>query len=150
MSRALPTRLSLLVAAFAISTTTLLPQEKGKVVAYVPNWIDLESFSKTIEFDKITHINIAFENPTNDQGDLSYHQKNDLLITAAHAHNVKILVSIGGGSASGNRTTHTRISLRNIPTPIEPIRSAKQSGTTVSRPSKPRPGTPSTKSSPAS
>ena len=81
---------------------------KEKVVAYVPNWIDLESFSKTIEYAKITHINVAFENPTNDQGDLSFHKNNDILIAAAHDHQVKILVSIGGGSASGNKTLKAR------------------------------------------
>ena len=32
-------------------------------------WI-WKSFSETIDYGKITHINIAFENPTNEQGDL--------------------------------------------------------------------------------
>src|SRR5882757_1794968 len=81
---------------------------KPMVVAYVPNWVDLESFSETIDYAKITHINIAFENPTNEQGDLSFHKNDDILIAKAHANNVKILVSIGGGGASGNKTLQAR------------------------------------------
>ena len=63
---------------------------------------------ETIDFAKITHINIAFENPINDRGDLSFHKKNDVLIAKAHERNVKVLVSIGGGSASGNKTLKAR------------------------------------------
>ena len=70
--------------------------------------MDLKSFSETIDYAKITHINIAFENPTNDHGDLSFHKKNDILIAKAHANNVKVLVSIGGGAASGNKTLKAR------------------------------------------
>ena len=83
-------------------------QAQEKVVAYVPNWVNLTSFSETIAYSKITHINIAFENPSNDSGDLSFHEKDDVLIAKAHANNVKILVSIGGGAASGNKTLQSR------------------------------------------
>ena len=40
--------------------------------------------------------------------DLSFHRKDDILIAKAHANNVKVLVSIGGGSASGNKTLKAR------------------------------------------
>jgi GH18 family chitinase len=73
-----------------------------KVVAYIPNWIDLNEFSKTIDFAKLTHINIAFENPINDEGDLSFTAGNAVLIEKARAIKVKVLLSIGGGSASGD------------------------------------------------
>jgi chitinase len=79
-----------------------------KVVAYVPNWIDLETFSATIDYQKLTHIDIAFSNPKNAEGDLSYDKKNDILITRAHAAGVKVLLSIGGGSASGDKTLKAR------------------------------------------
>jgi chitinase len=93
----------------SIVTLTAPPlQAKQKVVAYVPNWIDLKAFSETIDYAKITHINIAFENPTNERGDLSFNKKNDILIAKAHANGVKILVSIGGGSASGNKALQAR------------------------------------------
>ncbi|MES2661179.1 MAG: glycosyl hydrolase family 18 protein [Verrucomicrobiota bacterium] len=78
------------------------------VVAYVPNWIDLEQFSKTIGYSKLTHINIAFENPEDAGGKLSFNPQNTALITRARAKNVKILVSIGGGSASSDEEMRTR------------------------------------------
>jgi GH18 family chitinase/enterochelin esterase-like enzyme len=81
---------------------------QSKVVAYVPNWIDLTSFVNDIDYARVTHINIAFENPVNDNGDLSFNSKNEVLIAKAHANHVKILVSIGGGSASGDKTLRSR------------------------------------------
>jgi len=78
------------------------------VVAYVPNWGDVRRLAGAIDYDKLTHINIAFENPTDDTGTLSFDKKDDLLITKAHAKNVKVLISIGGGSASGDKTLLAR------------------------------------------
>lgn len=98
-------RLAVAAALFGLAT----PLEAGeKVVAYVPNWVDLESFSATIDFAKLTHIDIAFENPTGDAGDLSFHKTNDVLIRKAHDKGVKVLVSIGGGAASGDKKLQAR------------------------------------------
>ena len=106
MNGASPRHLVFIAAILISITEPVLAKEK--IVAYVPNWVDLKSFSETIDYAKITHINIAFENPINDRGDLSFHQKDEILITKAHANNVKILVSIGGGSASGNKALQAR------------------------------------------
>ncbi|RYG35298.1 glycosyl hydrolase family 18 [bacterium] len=76
------------------------PQARKFVVAYVPNWIELEAFVQTIEFKKVTHINIAFENPTDADGTMSFDPKEQKLIDMAKENGVKILVSIGGGSAA--------------------------------------------------
>jgi GH18 family chitinase len=81
---------------------------RPRVVAYVPNWIDLDAFAPTVDYAKITHINIAFENPTNAGGDLSFDPKNQVLIDRARANHVKILVSIGGGSASSDKVLMPR------------------------------------------
>ena len=98
--------------ALLLSTTPIYAKDKAvagmphtayKVVAYVPNWVDLTTFADTIEYSKLTHINIAFENPVNEAGDLSFNDKNDLLIEKAHANHVQVLVSIGGGAASGDK-----------------------------------------------
>ena len=100
-----------LVFAFAALAPLVFSTPSGaqkKVVAYVPNWIDLTTFADTIDYAKITHINVAFENPTNDTGDLSFNSKNEVLIAKSHAHDVKILISIGGGSASGNKKLVSR------------------------------------------
>ena len=79
-----------------------------KVIAYVPNWVDLTTFSGTIDYAKLTHINLAFENPVNAQGDLSFTSTNAVLIAQAHAHHVPVLISLGGGDASSDKTLITR------------------------------------------
>jgi len=70
--------------------------------------MDLNSFASTIDYSKLTHINIAFENPVNADGELSFNNRNHALIAKARTNNVKILVSIGGGSASTDKTLHSR------------------------------------------
>lgn len=70
-----------------------------KVVAYLANWIDLNSYANQIDYAKLTHINIAFENP-NAAGDLSFNAGDNAVIQKAHANHVKVFVSIGGGSIS--------------------------------------------------
>lgn len=76
---------------------------QAKVVGYVPNWIDINSYANTLDYSKVTHLNIAFEN-ANASGNLSFNSAENNLITRAHANNVKVLVSVGGGSASEDAT----------------------------------------------
>lgn len=78
------------------------------VVAYVPSWIDLAAFAPTIDYAKLTHINIAFENPINAEGDLSLNQRNKVVIDLARKHRVKVLLSIGGGSAADDKVLKPR------------------------------------------
>lgn len=79
-----------------------------RVVGYAPNWGDTVALSANLDYAKLTHLNIAFENPVNDDGDLSFNPKNTRLITEAHRHHVKVLVSIGGGSASDDKILKAR------------------------------------------
>lgn len=81
---------------------------KHKIIAYVPNWVDVTTFADSIDYAKLTHINIAFENPINEYGDLSFNDKNDIVIARAHAKKVKVLISIGGGAASGDKVLLAR------------------------------------------
>jgi GH18 family chitinase len=83
----------------------------ARVVAYVPNWIDLPAFAETIDYAKITHLNVAFENPVNDGGELSFNPLDEALLTKARAKNVPVLVSLGGGSASEDRKMRARFAL---------------------------------------
>ncbi|TDO73304.1 putative secreted protein (Por secretion system target) [Flavobacterium chryseum] len=76
-----------------------LSMAQKKVIAYIPNWIDLNSFSSTIQYSKLTHINIAFENP-DANGYLTFNSGSNTIINAAHAQNVKVFVSLGGGAIS--------------------------------------------------
>ena len=100
------TSLALALTAF-ISLAPVIGAEP-RVVAYVPNWIDVAAFAEGIDYAKLTHINIAFENPVNDSGDLSFSKQNGGLIAKARANGVKILMSIGGGSASDDRVMKAR------------------------------------------
>ena len=76
--------------------------KRRRVVAYVPNWIDLDAFSETIDYAKLTHINIAFENPEAN-GELTFNKQNEVMIARTHTNGVKVLISIGGGAASGDK-----------------------------------------------
>ncbi|PQO45113.1 glycosyl hydrolase family 18 protein [Blastopirellula marina] len=98
------TILSLVVVSLLAQTSIA----QTLVVAYVPNWIDLKSYAREIDYDRLTHINIAFENPKSPLGEMSYRRDNDVLIAAAHKKGVKVLVSIGGGAASGNEPLKER------------------------------------------
>jgi len=86
------------VLIFVVGIFNLSMAQK-KVIAYIPNWIDLNSFSTTIQYSKLTHINIAFENPDTN-GYLTFNSGSNTIINAAHAQNVKVFVSLGGGSIS--------------------------------------------------
>ena len=98
----------LLLSCFLTVLQAVSAAEKPKVVAYVPNWIDLATFVPTIDFAKVTHLNLAFENPVNDSGEMSWNPRNTILITRAKAARVKVLLSIGGGSASGDKVLLAR------------------------------------------
>ena len=82
--------------------------DRPKVVAYVPNWNNLAAFAPTIDYAKVTHLNVAFENPVNDSGEMSWNPGNALLVKPAKARGVKVLLSIGGGSASGDKALLAR------------------------------------------
>ena len=98
---------SLLVSPMANAKNAVV-SPRPKVIAYVPNWIDLTTFVDIIDYAKVTHINLAFENPVDDEGNLSFDSKDAVLIAKAHAHHVPVLISIGGGSASGDKVLMRR------------------------------------------
>jgi chitinase len=76
-----------------------LSMAQKKVIAYIPNWVDLNAFSSSVQYSKLTHINIAFENP-DANGYLTFNSGSNTIINAAHAQNVKVFVSLGGGAVS--------------------------------------------------
>lgn len=97
-----------LTCAFAGALLAAAARGQSRVVAYVPNWVDLKTFSASIDYAKLTHINIAFENPTNDRGDVSFHPKNEALVERARAHRVKLLVSLAGGGVGSDAALKQR------------------------------------------
>jgi GH18 family chitinase len=98
----------LVVCVLAVVAITAAARAQSRVVAYVPNWVDLNSFSASIDYAKLTHINIAFENPTNDRGDVSFHPKNQALIARARAQRVRVLVSLAGGGVASDAALKQR------------------------------------------
>jgi hypothetical protein len=76
-----------------------------KVVAYLPNWAgSFRQWARTIDFNKMTHLNLAFALATGSNGwDLGASDADvRALVDAAHAKGVKVLASLGG--AGGDAT----------------------------------------------
>ena len=77
-----------------------------KVVAYYPTWTGFPTSFNAIDLTKITHLNVAFYNPntsgTLTNGDGLTTANLATIVTACHAKNVKVLVSIGGAGAPGS------------------------------------------------
>lgn len=95
--------------AFLLFTITLFPflklsaqANQFRIIGYVPNWIDVNTFALNFDYTKVTHLNFAFQNP--DANGNLYESNSGLatLVTKAHQKNVKVLVSLGGGSAAGD------------------------------------------------
>lgn len=74
----------------------LNPEKNFPIIAYVM-CNDVSSLSN-IDFNSITHINYAFVNPDS-SGNFKYNPCLDSVVKLAHANGVRVLASIGGGSA---------------------------------------------------
>ncbi|ATL49267.1 hypothetical protein COR50_19970 [Chitinophaga caeni] len=71
-----------------------------KVIAYLPKYTStLADHIDAFDFSKITHLNIAFFNP-DVNGDFPASQGTglDTIVSKAHMNDVKVLLSLGGGS----------------------------------------------------
>jgi chitinase len=75
-----------------------------RVVGYLREYNVVDGRAIKFDFSKITHLNIAFLNP-DAAGDFTTLSGLKELVTAAHAKNVKVLASIGGGLAPAYYTT---------------------------------------------
>lgn len=94
-----------LCVLFALSATHAAEQ---RVVAYVPTWCDVARLTASVSVRQLTHLNIAFVNPTSDAGDLEIPAGIAPLLAKAHEHGVRVLVSLGGGTASEDRVQRER------------------------------------------
>jgi chitinase len=77
---------------------TMTPENAStafRIIGYAPEW---DTRVQEIQFDKLTHINYAFLLPKPDGTfeELEQPQKLKDLVTEAHNHGVKVLISIGG------------------------------------------------------
>lgn len=98
---------SLLVAILALASLSHA-RERPVVAGYVPLWSNIQTLTESLDFQKLTHINIAFMNPADEAGTLKLDGKIAPLIAAAHRLGVKVLVSIGGGGASEDAAMRAR------------------------------------------
>ncbi len=94
-----------LLILFSLGTRT---EAQFKIVGYIPNWVNLTSFSDGFDYTRVTHLNIAFKDP-NSSGDLPALSTDELyLINAAHTNGVRVLVSLGGASTGTNVTLQNK------------------------------------------
>lgn len=77
------------------------PPMEGKVVlGYLPSWVDIPSLAASLDWDTLTHVTLAFTNPTGPDGATEFfgvpdQQVHDL-VALAHENGVKVMASIGG------------------------------------------------------
>ena len=98
-----------------VCITSLSSHAQFKVVGYLVNWSGFLSGASAVDYDKVTHINVAFINPMDASGTLG--PTNDLgnVSTVVHNNNSNILASLGGAGADktnwsavmANATTRT-------------------------------------------
>lgn len=86
-----------------LSFTNLMAQPVPfRIIGYVPNWIDVNSFAQNFDYKQVTHLNYAFQNPDATGSLSSSNSGLTALVSKAHQNNVKVLISIGGGSAASD------------------------------------------------
>ena len=104
------TGLSLALAALALCGTASSAFAQTKVVGYIPAWKGLRAVADRTDLTKLTHVNLAFANPSGSgaflsngnptcmdasAADISY------VVQKAHAAGVKVLISVAGGAIPG-------------------------------------------------
>ena len=92
--------LQLLFLLFVFATNVKAQTSSFKIIGYVPNWIDVNSLVKNFDFKQVTHLNYAFQNPDAAGNLVGSNTGLTALVSKAHANNVKVLISIGGGAAA--------------------------------------------------
>ena len=84
------------------TAVTDVKDTKYRCIGYIPNWST--GCYKTLDYNALTHLNIAFCNPDSN-GNISAGMSDSTLkaiIDKAHQNGVKVLASMGGAGYSGN------------------------------------------------
>jgi chitinase len=82
-----------------------------RIVGYLQTLNISDGSAASFDFSKINYLNIAFFNP-DQNGNFSALTGLNAIVTSAHAKNVKVLASIGGGSAPAYYSTLLSESMR--------------------------------------
>lgn len=77
------------------------PPMEGKVVlGYLPGWVDFDRMVASLDMTTMTHLTLAFTNPTGPDGATEFPGVSDeqihSLVDLAHQNGVKVMASIGG------------------------------------------------------
>lgn len=83
-----------------VSSALMAQTSPFRIIGYVPSWSNVPLFTQTFDFKQVTHLNYAFQNPDASGNLVGTNNGLVALVTKAHANNVKVLVSIGGGLAA--------------------------------------------------
>jgi GH18 family chitinase len=104
----LPKMAAALLAASLLSTNA---QADTKVIGYLPTWVDMSAVLDRTDLTKLTHLDLAFMNPTSNGSTLSGGNPACMdgisaatlnsVVQRAHQAGVKVLVSLAGGSVPG-------------------------------------------------
>lgn len=99
----------LLILFLLLGINTYSQYNDFKVVGYFPNWANMTYDIDNLDCTKLTHINWAFLNPdaNGNLGSTSENRNLKKLVDKAHKYDVKVLISLGGGSASTAGTIRT-------------------------------------------
>lgn len=76
-----------------------------RIIGYVPSWADVTLFTQNFNFKNVTHLNYAFQNPDASGSLVESNNGLSALVLKAHASQVKVLISIGGGGSSATSGT---------------------------------------------
>ncbi len=71
-----------------------------RVVGYLNTWNDFPGNVRSVDFSKITHLNIAFAE-VGTRGDLTDIGGLPVAVKKAHEHSVRVLISLGGADLNG-------------------------------------------------
>jgi GH18 family chitinase len=93
----------LIILFLSVNIHVLKSQETDfKVVGYFPNWSVWNNEIQNLDYSKLTHICWAFQNP-NANGELIEGNEGLIeLVENAHNADIDVLISLGGGAASGS------------------------------------------------
>jgi len=89
----------LMILIIPLLSLSSISHAQFRVIAYLPNWGNFVNEANLLDYDKITHLNIAFLNPTNANGDIGPTTNLAAVVGIAHINNVKVLASIGGATS---------------------------------------------------
>ncbi len=83
-----------------LAITTDKSNAQFRIVGYLKSWHGLQDSNVTVDYSKLTHLNIAFSNPDS-FGNLKTIAGLSSVVDSAHAHKIKVLISLGGGNLFG-------------------------------------------------